>query len=185
MTRAAIVVISILAGIVSLPQCTAAQQPPPFSAEATFGFVFGHTAGEYLGDREGKGLDVLLAARLGASKTRGVMVGANASLHGGGAHTSVCRPATTGDGCIQPFPFFHVAGVLMGWESRSTTLRMMGGPAWAHAEGDALAWQARVDGTLPIGWRLGLVGSLRGTLVPDYRGDAVTLVGLGLGIRVR
>lgn len=67
----------------------------------------------------------------------------------------------------------------------STTLRVMAGPAWAHAESDALAWQARVDGALPVVWRLALVGSVRGTFVPSYQGDAVGLVGLGLGVRVR
>jgi len=185
MKRGAKVGAFIIAGTVCLPQRTAAQPPPPFSVEATFGPVFGHTAGEYRSDRQGSGLDMMLGARVGASGSRGVVVGANVSLHSGGAQTLVCYLATTRDGCIQPFPFFHVAGALVGWENARTTLRVMGGPAWAHAEGDALAWQARLDGSLSVGWRLALVGSLRGTVVPNYRGDVVTLAGLGLGVRVR
>ena len=172
-------------GVVSAPRPTAAQQRPSLSVEATVGPVQGYTGGEYLRDRRAAGLDLLLGARAGAAGTRGIVFGANASLHYAGAHTLACRRATVEGGCIPQFPFFQVAGALVGWENASTTLRLMGGPAWAHAEADALAWQARLDGALPAVWRLALVGSVRGTVVPDYRGDAVGLLGLGLGVRLR
>ena len=141
--------------------------------------------GEYLTDRQGNGVDLMLGVRVGAPGKRGIVLGANASLYDGGPHTLVCHQATRRDGCIQPFPFFELAGALVGWENASTTFRVMGGPAWAHAESDALAWQARLDGALPVVWRLALVGSVRGTIVPKYRGDAVKLLALGLGLRVR
>ncbi len=183
--RGAVVGAVLSACLASLPQYTAAQPPPALSVEATFGRVYGYTAGEYRPDRQGSALDVMLGVRGGAAGRRGIVLGAHAGLHSGGAQTLVCYPATTSDGCIPRFPFFHVAGALAGWENAGTTLRVMGGPAWAHAEGDALAWQARLDGALPALWRLALVGSVRGTVVPNYRGDAVRLVGLGVGVRVR
>jgi hypothetical protein len=185
MKRGAIVGAFLIACMASIPRHTAAQQRPSLSVEATFGHVFGYTAGEYLSDRQGIGVDLMLGVRAGAVGKRGIVLGANASLYDGGPHTLICYPATTRDGCIQPFPFFRVAGALVGWENASTTLRVMGGPAWADAESDALAWQARLDGALPVVWRLALVGSIRGTVVPSYRGDAVRLFALGLGVRVR
>ena len=169
----------------SIPRHTVAQQRPSLSVEATLGHVFGYTAGEYLTDRQGKGVDLMLGVRVSAAGKRGIVLGANASLYDGGPHALVCHQATRRDGCVQPFPFFEVAGALVGWENASATLRVMGGPAWAHAESDALAWQARLDGALPVVWRLALVGSVRGTVVPKYRGDAVKLLALGLGLRVR
>lgn len=185
MKRGAVVGAFLIACTASVPRHAAAQQPPPLSVEATFGPVYGYTAGEYLSDRQGIGVDVMLGVRAGAAGKRGIVLGANASLHDGGPHTLACRPATTGGGCVPSFPFFRVAGALVGWENASATLRVTGGPAWAHAEGDALAWQARLDGALPVVRRLALVGSVRGTVVPSYRGDSVRLFGLGLGVRVR
>lgn len=161
------------------------QQRPSLSLEATVGGAYGYTTGEYLGDRQGIGLDLMVGARAGAADKRGIVVGANASLHDGGPHTLICHQSTTGAGCIQPFPFFRLAGVLVGWENAATTLRVMGGPAWAHAESGALAWQARLDGALPVVRRLAVVGSVRGTVVPNYQGTLVSLLALGLGVRVR
>jgi hypothetical protein len=185
MMRRAVVGTIMITCMGSIFQETAAQQSPPLAIEATFGRVQGSTSGEYLNDRQGSAVDMLLSLRAGAAGKRGMVLGANVSLHGGGPYSLVCYPATRTDGCIQPFPFFGLAGALAGWENASGTLRVMGGPAWAHDEGDALAWQARLDGFLPVVWRLALVGSARGTVVPRYRGDAVRLFALGLGVRVR
>ena len=185
MTRRILVGAVLIVCVATAPRQMAAQQRPSLSVEATVGPVQGYTAGEYLGDRRAAGLDLLVGARTGAGGTRGLVLGANASLHYAGAHNLACRPATVGEGCIPPFPFFQVAGALVGWENASETLRLMGGPAWAHAEADALAWQARLDGALPAVGRLALVGSVRGTVVPNYRGEAVSLLGLGLGVRLR
>lgn len=175
----------LIACMFSFPRPAAAQQHPSLSVEATLGRVFGYTAAEYLSDRRGSGVDLMLGVRAGAAGKRGIVLGANAGFYDGGPRTLVCHRATREDGCIQPFPFFEIAGTLVGWENASTTLRVMGGPAWAHAESEALAWQARLDGALPVVRRLALVGSVRGTIVPKYRGDAVKLLALGLGLRVR
>ena len=185
MKRGAMAGAFLIACMASIPRDTSAQLHPSLSVEATLGLGFGYTAGEYLADRQGRGVDLMLGVRPGAAGKRGIVLGANASLYDGGPHTLVCHQATRRDGCIRPFPFFEVAGALVGWENASTTLRVMGGPAWAHAESDALAWQARLDGALPVVWRLALVGSVRGTVVPNYRGDVVNLLALGLGVRVR
>ena len=71
--------------------------------------LFGYTAGEYLTDRQGNGVDLMLGVRVGAPGKRGIVLGANASLYDGGPHTLVCHQATRRDGCIQPFPFFELA----------------------------------------------------------------------------
>ena len=176
------VLIALLAG---MARGTAAQQPSALSIDATLGRVYGYSAAEYLSDREGITADLMLRLRSGAAGARGVVFGANVSLQDGGPRTTECRRATTHAGCVQPFPFVHLGGALVGWENSRSTLRLMGGPAWAHGERDALAWQARVDGSLPLHRRVGLLGSVRGTVVPNYGGNAVSLLGLGLGIRVR
>lgn len=175
----------LIACMAGIGRDTAAQQRPSLTVQATLGPVHGQTAGEYRSDRHGTAIDLLLGVRAGSADRHGLVLGVNATSQLAQVHTDVCIPATTGDGCIPPFPAFGVVGALAGWENASTTIRLMGGPAWARAKADALAWQARLDASLPVFWRLGLAASVRGTVVPSYRGDAIRLFGLGLGIRVR
>ena len=185
MKRGTFVGAFLIACMAGISRDTAAQQRPSLTVQATLGPVYGQTAGEYRSDRHATAIDLLLGVRAGSADRHGLVLGASATRPYAEVHTDQCFPATTGDGCIPPFPSFGVVGALLGWENASSTLRVMGGPAWAHAEADALAWQARLDASLPVVWRLGLAGSVRGTVVPSYQGDAIRLFGLGLGVRIR
>ena len=89
-------------------------------------------------------------------------------------------------GCLPGHALFSFGGVLAGWESRGSRLRVVGGPAFAVADGPhpALGLQARVEGALPIVRHLSFAGSLRGGLVPNYEGATYSLVGAGIGLRL-
>jgi hypothetical protein len=66
------------------------------------------------------------------------------------------------------------------------SVRALAGPAYYHVEGaKALGLQARVDlATMPV-FRVALVASARGALMPRFRGDRLTLGALGVGVRVQ
>jgi hypothetical protein len=126
-----------------------------------------------------------LAMRLRAAGRGALLAGLSAGAPWAWSSTTVCLPASNG-GCIPTFPQFLKVGALVGWENPSTTLRAMGGPAYVRADGkQAFSLQGRVDGAAPISRHLALVASVRGTVVPNYRGDAFGVYALGVGIRMR
>ena len=61
------------------------------------------------------------------------------------------------------------------------------GPAVVQAEGGerTLGVQGRVDVAAAAGRHVAVVASIRPLLVPDYRGSAVGLLAIGLGLRWR
>lgn len=77
----------LIACMFSFPRPAAAQQHPSLSVEATLGRVFGYTAAEYLSDRRGSGVDLMLGVRAGAAGKRGIVLGANAGFYDGGPRT--------------------------------------------------------------------------------------------------
>ena len=170
----------------SLCGATAAgAQATSVSLDATLGAAHGQTNGIYL-ERRKQSLsgDVAFATSLHPESSRGLFVGANASFHSAGG-TAVCEPGPGGE-CTEPFPSFSIVGLLIGWESARSVLRIASGIAYAKSEYStgSLAFQTRIDAAAPISRHVALVGSLRGTHVPNVDGDRFTLFGLGAGIRV-
>lgn len=163
-----------------------AQSLSPVSLEATLGMGKGWTGGEYLGNRSGVAADVLLGVRLRHLGGGALVAGLGASAQGAGASESACRPAA-GGGCVPSFPDFLTVAPLAGWESVGGVFRVLLGPAFVQAsgEGGALGVQGRLDLAVPIIRHLGAVASIRPTLIPDYRGDAIGLLAFGLGLRIR
>jgi hypothetical protein len=164
-----------------------AQQRRAFSCDATIGRGGGHTEGEYRGDRGGVALDALLALRLRPAGS-GALVGAvSAGIQGPYGSDARCVLSSTG-GCVPSFPPFATLGALVGWQNASATLRASAGPAYVGAAGygsGAVALQGRADGAVPLARHLALVASVRGTFIPNYRGDAFELFAFGAGVRIR
>lgn len=177
----------MIAGVLLLPSSVGAQRRLTIAFDATAGRSFGHTGGEYRDDRQGLTADLLLAAGFAHGASGRLLAGVSASAHGTGVTTSECRPAADGS-CVPGFPDFEQVGVLAGWEHRPSRIRGLAGPAYVRASGDweswRLAWQARVDGAIPLARHVAAVGSIRGTLVPSYQGDSFTLVALAVGVRI-
>ena len=164
----------------------AAAQAPAMSLDASLGTGGGQTNGIYLERRkQALSADLALVASLHPKANGGLFVGANGSYHSAGGSTDICLPGPTGE-CAQPFPAFTILGTLIGWESAGSIVRVATGLAFAKAEDDpgALGYQARVDGALPIVRHLALVGSVRGTHVPNVGGDRFSFLALTAGIRV-
>ncbi len=169
----------------ALPLNAAAQQTRAVSFDANFGVETVRTSGEYRAPHRGSAVDALLAIRLQGAGHGALLAGLSAGTPWGWTSTSICILASNG-GCIPTFPQFLKVGALVGWENPGATLRAMGGPAYVVAEGrQAFGLQGRVDGAAPISRHLALVGSVRGTVVPNYRGDAFEVYALGVGIRIR
>lgn len=169
----------------ALPLNAAAQQTRALSFDVNFGVETVRTSGEYRDPHQGSAVDALLAMRLRGAGRGALLAGLSAGTPWAWTSTSVCLPASNGE-CIPTFPQFMKAGALMGWENPTATLRAMGGPAYVRADGrQAFGLQGRVDGAAPISRHLALVASVRGTVVPNYRGDAFEVYALGVGIRIR
>lgn len=171
--------------ILVLPVSAGGQQARALSVDATVRHESVHTSGEFRSPQRGAAVDALVALRLGNAGGGAVIAGVNAGTPWAWASTTICLPAS-GGGCIPTYPAFLKIGALAGWENRRATLRAMGGPAYVNADG-AATWglQARLDGALPIAERLAMVGSVLGTMVPNFRGDAFQVYSIGLGVRLR
>lgn len=166
--------------------CTVEAQQRSLSLDATVGMGHGRTTGEYVGDRRGVALDLLMALRLRPAIGGALVAGLNASAQGPfvGQDLLLCLPSPDGD-CARQYPAFATLGALVGWENSSATLRVLAGAAYAESDAAAaLAVQGRVEAAVPIARHLALVASARGTMIPNYRGDAFSLLAFGAGIRI-
>jgi len=153
----------------------------PVTLEVNAGVGTGRSPGEYRENRSGLTADVLL----GVSPSSGWVVAADASMQGAGPVTSICIPSSTG-GCVPSWPTFFSTAALLGYEgSRNPSYRVLIGPAYVSDESHTIGARARFDVGARLFWRVALAGSLRITIVPDYRGDRFTLYALGIGFRLR
>lgn len=169
----------------ALPLDAPAQQTRAASFDANFGVETVLASGEYRAPHRGSAVDGLLAMRLQGAGRGALLAGLSAGTPWAWTSTSICLPASTG-GCIPTFPQFLKVGALLGWENAGATLRAMSGPAYVRADGNqAFGLQGRVDGAAPISRHLALVASVRGTMIPNYRGDTFGVYALGVGIRLR
>ncbi len=171
--------------ILALPRGAGAQHTRALSLDVNVGLESVRTSGEYRNPQQGSAVDALLALRLGTARRGAIITGVGAGTPWAWSSTDICLPASTG-GCIPTYPQFLRLGALVGWENQSTTFRAMGGPAHVTADGKAtFGFQARLDGAVPIAQRFALAASVRGTMVPNYRGDAFQVYSFGVGIRLR
>lgn len=164
----------------SLPQTRelAAQTPSPLSAEASVGIRVGH-GGTYT-DRGGAALDLVFGYRLGDISAGTLLVGAFVELQ---------SPVTME--LEAEFPTFFSGGALLGVQrgsAETASVRIMGGPVYYHAQEDgarALGVQGRLDAATPSWMHAAVVASLRQSVLPSFRGEAVGITSVGLGLRIQ
>lgn len=163
----------------------AAQQSQPALLEASVGA--GHlSGGPPFTSRGGYAVDALLGARVRPLPAGALVLALNGAMQGPVVSNDMCTLTAGGD-CVGAQPIFYTVGVLAGWANRTGSLRALAGPASVQADGGdrALGVQARLDGASPALYHVAAVLSLRGTLVPNYRGDALGLMAFGVGLRLR
>jgi hypothetical protein len=180
---------------VAVPGATPeAQTLRPLSLDATLGGGAG-VGGDEVYERGGIAADALLGLRLRATR-RGALIGAvSAGVQGPLGGSDVCNFGSRGQ-CLSDFPTLLPLAVLAGWEGQSrrrATLRVLGGPAYVRVDGDdsarqrggAAGGQGRVDLVTPPLGPVALVGSLRGNVVPAFRGQTLATWAAGVGVRLR
>lgn len=129
--------------------------------------------------------DLLVAVRSPPALVHGLTTAVSIGVQGTGPVTDVCLIGPDGT-CVPRFPQFTLVSILAGWETDTfTTVRILTGPAYAHADEGAFAWQGRVDLTIPVLWRLSLALAGRAAFVPNYRGDSFRLGSVEMGLRFR
>jgi|SRR5690606_33842619 len=161
-----------------------AQTPGRLSVDLGIGRGLGTGDGWYMDNGKGITGDVLVSYRLRDLGSGGLLVGANAGIQGTSAYATICTIGPE-EGCLAPFPQFGIFAAAVGWESSGGNLRAFVGPALVHADATAAAVFGRGDVALPLFSRVSAVLGLRGTVVPDYRGDPFYLGSLSIGLRIR
>jgi hypothetical protein len=167
-----------------------AQERTPASLEASAGVGFGR--GGTFRDRTAIALDATLGWRIGETASGAMVLALSGGVQGNSGATDICVIAPDG-GCVPAYPLFYSLGAAAGWEwarGRGASARVLAGPAYYRAVrrdggGGTVGLQGRVDLATPALWRVALVGSLRGAVLPSLRGDAHTLGTAGLGVRVQ
>jgi hypothetical protein len=168
-----------------------AQQHFPVSTEASFGFRVGY-GGTYA-TRSGAAIDVVLGYQL-RDTPAGTLIGA--------FNLGVQSPVTSsGPGIVLPngeeapdFPIFFSGGALLGVQrgsARTASARILAGPTYylplgsLHDAGGALGLQGRVEVSTPPWMHTAVVASLRHSVLPSFRGDALGITSFGLGLRIQ
>ena len=164
----------------------AAQQHFPVSMEASFGPTMTHS--RMYSTATGAAVDVVLGYRLRDTSV-GTLIGAlNAGVQlPAGSKGCVAYP---GGDCSLPFPAAISGGPLLGIQRgspRTASARILAGPTYYHAleEGRALGLQGRVDVSTPAWMHTAVVASVRHSVLPSFRNDAVGITSFGLGLRVQ
>jgi hypothetical protein len=190
--------VGCLAAVIMVPLGLHAQSPRSITVDASVGTSGGVGGGEYRG-REGVAADGLLAHAFRRAPGGALIAGLGASFQGALGSDDVCVIGSRGQ-CLEYFPSMSTVGVLAGWEGRrgtgrvtGTTARLLAGPAFVQMDGDdstgqrgaTAGLQARFDLATPHLGPVALVGSLRGTAVPRFRGETYGAWAAGIGVRVR
>lgn len=167
---------------------TAAQSHLPVSAEATVGIRLGH-GGSY-DNRGGAALDLAITYRIRELAAGTLVAGAALGIETAALATDLDCLMLPDGGCAPDFPGLFsvaaIAGVQRG-SARTASARLLLGPTyhqpWEGRGGVGL--HGRVDVSTPPWRHTAVVGSLRHTLLPDFRGEAVGITSLGLGLRIQ
>ena len=140
------------------------------------------------------GADGLLTMRLAKDGSSGLLAGMSLSWQGPPPSGDSCKRDQPYGPCLQDYPQFSTVGVLAGWTSAAGRVRVLGGVASVKAKKDYTDYADRYDYTVGLPVRLdcavakfshlAVVASLRGTVLPRYRGNAYTLLASGLGFRI-
>ena len=187
MTRPVSFLALLIACVLARPTSAGAQRRPLLSLDASAGVGTG--AGGKFRDPTGFALDALAAMRVRPAPAGAIVAGFAAAMQGMPSSGDDCLLTPSGE-CVPDFPLFYSAAALLGWEVAGVSgpsLRLLGGPAYYRADegGAAFGLQGRLDVATPALLRVALVVSVRGTVLPNFRGDALGLAAAGLGVRLQ
>ena len=165
-----------------------AQTPWPVSLEFMAGRSFGHSAEnlEYRGGRKGLYAEIILGGRLHAADRAGAFVAVHGSTNFTNWTVDDSCLLADGGGCVPWFPGVNGVSALAGWESRSTAVRaMVGIGKFSYFSTDGTGYSARLDLAWPGELHLAPVATVSGLWLPDYEGDRLSYLNLGIGLRAR
>jgi hypothetical protein len=178
----------------ALPATAAAQQHEPLqpqrfgpSVEATFGLSAGG-GGTFI-ERGGIAVDALVAVPVTQIRSGTMMLGVAATANGSPTSELVCVIGPD-DACVPEYPVFLSAGVLGGVQralGTTASTRALVGPAYFHAvDGeDTFGVQGRIDVAKHQIFHTAVVASVRGAVLPSYRGETLRFISFGLGFRIQ
>lgn len=187
--HALLVLCLALVGNLALATDAAAQQHFPVSTEASFGFRVGH-GGSYV-NHGGAALDVVLGYRLRGSSAGPLILGLNLGAQTPVTSEDACRLISSTGECAPDFPVFFSGGALVGVQrgssAQTASARILAGPTYYHTmdRGGALGLQARADVSTPPWMHTAIVASLRHSVLPSFRGEALGITSFGVGLRIQ
>jgi hypothetical protein len=185
-TRVALVFLAVACGLAPA-RGAAAQLPFAVSVDVSAG-VFVGSGGTYV-DRSGSAIEALVAYRLRPTSAGILLAAVTLGVQAPMTTDDRCTPLPNGD-CMPGFPLFVSGGALLGVQrgsARTASARFMAGPVYYRAEDDggALGVQGLVEVATPSWHHTALFASLRHSLIPRFRQDAVGITSFGLGIRIQ
>ena len=136
--------------------------------------------------------DGLLTMRLAKNSSSGLLAGVSVGWQAPPPSGDSCKRDQPDGQCLQDYPQFTTVAVLAGWTSVTGRVRVLGGVASVRADKKdypdrydyTIGVPVRVESVLAKFSHLAVVASLRGTVLPQYRGSAYTLFSSGLGFRI-
>lgn len=182
-------------GILACATVAHAQDARRVAFDVTAGVGSGVGGGEVYG-RFGFAGDALLSVSA-SRRARTLLIAASAGAQGIPFEDGACHRGTRAQ-CLPYFPFVGAYSALVGWEVRQpsaattgATFRAMGGPALVYIDagagrsGNTAGAQIRADAASPSYGAIAAVASLRGTIVPRFRGQSLAVWAIEIGLRVR
>ena len=197
MIRSALRAAGSFAVLLLAPLTLDAQAPRPLTLDLSVGQSGGLGGGEYK-DRQGVAVDGAVAYAVRRAPGGMFVAGLSASLQGPLGDDAVCVPGSRGQ-CLSSYPGVTAVALLAGWEGRhgrgrstGATARLVAGPAYVRLDdlegptprSSTAGLQARLDLATPHLGPAALVGSLRATAVPRFRGETYGIWAFGVGLRI-
>lgn len=186
--------LTLLVVLVATPQPLAGQAAPSakrVTLDVSVGGASGRGGGDYVNLGGGIALDAAAAWRGPRARTGTLVLGGGFGSQGGLGNDLDCAPDGSG-GCRGDFPTFRYLVALAGWEvgaargGRGASARVLAGPGhYVSDEGSAFGLQARIELASPAPFGVALVASARGSLLPRFHDEAVTLGAVGFGVRLQ
>ncbi len=183
--------IALLVIALTLQLRATAQMARPLSLDMNVGLGYLLGGPEVL-TRASIVLDGLLTMRLATNARSGLLAGISLGWQGPPPSGDKCVRDQPVGPCLQNYPQFTSVGVLTGWTSAAGRVRVLGGVASVRADQKnyparhdyTIGFPVRVESVLAKFSHLAAVASLRGTVLPRYRGSANTLLASGVGFRI-
>lgn len=163
-----------------------AQRPWPVWFEANLGLGLGATSAQYRDNNVGISADALLGFQVHKLSHGAVVTALAVGVQSGGPVTDVCILKPDGS-CVPSWPGFQIFSLLAGWETSTSAVRVMAGPAYVRVDYDPVpvAASARFDAAFALASHFSFTTSVRAVLLRSDNSDAFQLFAIGIGFRVR